>query len=121
MPAESGNSLPRVWSETQVRALGVSTDLVTAAAILGIGRTTAHTLVRADQFPVPVIRVGRRYRVPVAPILRLLALPTEQPPHRPTVTPPLDNDIPVLDPRQDDTGVGQGGQAHPPDTCPRLG
>jgi hypothetical protein len=67
----------QVWSEDQVRGLGVATDLVTAAAILGIGRTTAHALARADRFPVPVIRVGRRYRVPVAPILRLLAIAAE--------------------------------------------
>lgn len=81
----------QVWSEDQVRGLGVATDLVTAAAILGIGRTTAHALVRADRFPVPVIRVGRRYRVPVAPILRLLAIPaestaTEPRPHQPPTT-----------------------------------
>lgn len=72
-PASGG----RVWTEEGIRALGASTNLVTAAAILGIGRTTAHTLVRAGAFPVPVIRVGRRYRVPVAPILRLLGLHTD--------------------------------------------
>jgi predicted site-specific integrase-resolvase len=64
----------RVWAEQDIRSLGAATDLVTAAAILGIGRTTAHALARAGDFPVPVIRVGRRYRVPVAPILRLLGL-----------------------------------------------
>lgn len=69
----------RAWSEQDIRGLGASTDLVTAASILGIGRTTAHTLARAGRFPVPVIRVGRRYRVPVAPILRLLALDPNQP------------------------------------------
>ena len=74
-PASGG----RVWTEEGIRALGASTDLVTAAEILGIGRTTAHTLVRAGEFPVPVIRVGRRYRVPVAPILRLLGLHTNSP------------------------------------------
>jgi hypothetical protein len=67
----------RAWSEDEVRALGVSTDLVTAGAILGIGRTTAHALARDGRFPVPLLRVGRRYRVPVAPILHLLALPSE--------------------------------------------
>jgi excisionase family DNA binding protein len=64
----------RVWAEQDIRGLGAATDLATAAAILGIGRTTAHALVRAGEFPVPVIRVGRRYRVPVAAILRLLGL-----------------------------------------------
>lgn len=64
----------RVWTERDVRGLGASTDLVTAGSVLGIGRTTAHALARAGDFPVPVLRVGRRYRVPVAPLLRLLDL-----------------------------------------------
>ena len=75
MTAWSTPAERRVWSEDEVRALGVSTDLVTAGAVLGIGRTTAHALARAGRFPVPVLRVGRRYRVPVAPILQLLGLP----------------------------------------------
>jgi len=75
MAADDKDGDRQVWSEEQVRALGVATDLVTAGAVLGIGRTTAHALARTDRFPVPVIRVGRRYRVPVAPLLRLLALP----------------------------------------------
>jgi SAM-dependent methyltransferase len=64
----------RVWSAADVRALGVSTDLVTAASILGVGRTVAYAMARAGTFPVPVHRVGRLYRVPTAPILRLLAI-----------------------------------------------
>jgi hypothetical protein len=79
----------RVWNEQDIRGLGAATDLVTAAAILGIGRTTAHTLARAGRFPVPVIRVGRRYRVPVAPILRLLTLdPAEATPPDPSSAAP---------------------------------
>jgi predicted site-specific integrase-resolvase len=69
----------RVWTEQDIRGLGAATDLVTAAAILGIGRSTAHALARAGEFPVPVIRVGRRYRVPVAPILQLLGLDPSPP------------------------------------------
>lgn len=49
-------------------------DLNTAAMLLGIGRTTAQTLARNDDFPVPVFRAGSVYRVPTAPILRLLGL-----------------------------------------------
>jgi hypothetical protein len=59
----------RAWTEADIRALGTTTDLVTGAAILGIGRTKAHELPRAGQFPVPVLRFGRRYLVPTAPIL----------------------------------------------------
>lgn len=67
----------RVWSVEQVRALGVRTDLVTAGQVLGIGRTLAHQLARAGEFPVPVVRVGHKYVVPVAPLLTLLRVPDE--------------------------------------------
>ena len=77
----------RVWTEQAIRDLGVSTDLVTAASVLGFGRTTAYAMVAAGTFPVPVLRVGRIYRVPVAPLLRLLGLtappPTDPPPPEP--------------------------------------
>ena len=49
-------------------------DLVTAAELLGIGRTASYQLVRAGQFPVPVLRIGRLIRVPTAPLLQLLGL-----------------------------------------------
>lgn len=62
------------WTPEAVRALGIHTDLVTAGALLGIGRTKAHELARRNEFPVPVLRHGRRYIVPVAPIARLLQL-----------------------------------------------
>lgn len=65
---------PRPWTAEAVRALGVHTDLVTAGALLGIGRTKAHELARTGRFPVPVLRHGRRYIVPVAPIAQLLGL-----------------------------------------------
>jgi hypothetical protein len=49
-------------------------DLMTAAQILGIGRTAAYALVRAGRWPTPVIRAGRLIRVPTAPLLQLLGL-----------------------------------------------
>lgn len=64
----------RVWSAEEVVALGVRTDLVTAASVLGIGRTVAHEHARRGTFPVPVLRVGARYVVPVAPLLALLGI-----------------------------------------------
>jgi hypothetical protein len=44
----------------------------TAAAIVGIRRTKAYELARAGEFPVTVLRIGRRYVVPVPAILTLL-------------------------------------------------
>lgn len=69
----------RVWTRRDVTALGVTTDLVTAGDILGIGRTTSHELARRGGFPVRVLRVGRRYVVPVAGLLRALDLPEPDP------------------------------------------
>ena len=43
-----------------------------AAELLGIGRNTAYEAVREGRFPVRIIRVGRRYLVPVDPLERLL-------------------------------------------------
>ena len=56
------------WTEERVRALGLHTDVATAASILGIGRSTAYDLIRRGTFPVRVVRVGSRIRVPVAPL-----------------------------------------------------
>jgi hypothetical protein len=60
------------WTEQAVRGLGMTTDVETAGAILGIGRTKAYELAQAGEFPVRIVRIGRRYVVPVAAILRLL-------------------------------------------------
>ena len=69
----------RVPSITQLRAGPPSTDLMTAAAVLGIGRTRAYALARDSQFPVPVIRIGSTYRVPVAALLDLLGISETDP------------------------------------------
>ena len=62
------------WTERRIRALGAVTDLPTAALICGLGRALAYNLARNGTFPVPVIRAGHLYRVPVAPILATLHL-----------------------------------------------
>lgn len=60
------------WTEQAVRGLGMTTDVETAGAILGVGRTKAYELAKAGEFPVKIVRVGRRYLVPVPAILKLL-------------------------------------------------
>jgi hypothetical protein len=49
-------------------------DLVTAARMLGIGRTVAYQLVRKGMWPTPVLRLGHQIKVPRAPLLELLGL-----------------------------------------------
>jgi excisionase family DNA binding protein len=51
---------------------------MTAAKILGIGRTKAYELARHGKFPCLVIRVGDLYRVSSADLLRLLGASADQ-------------------------------------------
>jgi hypothetical protein len=84
------------WSVERVRALGVTTDLVTAAAALGIGRTTAYTLARAGRFPVPVMKAGARYLVGVGHLLQAVGVESDRPagldPHPGPPRIPVDHD-----------------------------
>jgi hypothetical protein len=62
----------QAWTPEAVRALGMTTDIETAAAILGIGRTLAFDLAKKNQFPVRLLRLRRRLRVPVSDLLAYL-------------------------------------------------
>ena len=64
----------RVWTPDEVRALGVRTTVPIAGEIIaGLCKDESYRMVKADEFPVPVIKVGKnKLVVPVAPILRLL-------------------------------------------------
>ena len=55
-------------------ALPPTVDLVTAARALGCGRTLAYDLARRGQFPCRVLRLGNRYLVPTAELLRTLGI-----------------------------------------------
>ena len=67
--------MPRKLEEgltsTEMLQLPAWCDIPTACRALGIGQTVGYGLAQRGEFPVPVIRVGNRYRVPTA---RLLAL-----------------------------------------------
>lgn len=62
------------WSAEQIRALGVTTDIVTAGSVLGVGRTTAYHLAQSGGFPVPVLKIGNRYIVAVAHLLQAVGV-----------------------------------------------
>ncbi|NLT54606.1 MAG: helix-turn-helix domain-containing protein [Actinomycetales bacterium] len=59
----------------QIRRLGPTCDIVTAARILGFGRTTAFELMRQGAFPVEVLAFGRVRRVRTADLLAYLHIP----------------------------------------------
>lgn len=54
--------------------LPASVDLVTAGHALNLGRTKSHELARSGQFPVPVLRLGKEYRVRAADLLAFLGI-----------------------------------------------
>jgi hypothetical protein len=47
-------------------------DVPQAARLLGIGRTLAYELVRTNQWPTPVIRMGRLIKIPSGPLIELM-------------------------------------------------
>lgn len=58
----------------ELLALPVAVDLVTASRALGIARTTGYELAQRGEYPVRTIRMGARYTVPTAEILRALGV-----------------------------------------------
>ncbi|RNL82141.1 helix-turn-helix domain-containing protein [Halostreptopolyspora alba] len=50
---------------------------MTAARMLGIGRTEAYELARDGEFPCHIIRIGELYRVSTADLLRVLRATTD--------------------------------------------
>lgn len=65
----------KVWTRAEIEALGTRTTVEVAGSILGgLCRTESYELHKSGDFPVPVIKVGRRLVVPVQPILDLLGL-----------------------------------------------
>lgn len=55
-------------------SLPVSVDLTTAGRAFGLGRTKAFELARQERFPVRVLRVGQKYRVPRSAIFEALGI-----------------------------------------------
>ena len=64
--------MARRWTASEVAELGLHTTVETAAEILGISRSQGYALAKRGEFPVAVVRIGRRYVVPVRPLLELL-------------------------------------------------
>lgn len=62
----------------ELTTLPVVVDLATAAEALGIGLSTAYELVRTDQWPTPILRLGRLIKIPTA-ALRCLLLTADTP------------------------------------------
>jgi hypothetical protein len=69
------SSFPYSMTIARAETLPPVVDVVTAAAILGIGRTAAYELIRTGAWPTPVLRLGKLIRIPTGPLLELIRLP----------------------------------------------
>lgn len=70
--------MPTTWTEEAVRDLGVRTNLDTSNSVLGMSRNTGYGLAAKGEYPVKVLRIGRKYVVPVAGLLEALGLNDEE-------------------------------------------
>lgn len=58
----------------ELLALPVVVDLETAGRAFGVGRTLSYQLARREEFPCPVLRLGRSYRVRKADLMHELGV-----------------------------------------------
>ena len=62
-------------SHRDLLSLPATVDLwPTAAGILGVGRSTAYALVRSEEWPTRVLRLGRLIKVPTAELLAYVGI-----------------------------------------------
>lgn len=66
------------WTPEAIRALPPTVDLPTAGSLFGLSRWQSYEALARGNFPVGVIRIGRRIIVPTAPCLQLLGLDSPQ-------------------------------------------
>jgi helix-turn-helix protein len=63
----------RALTLSEIQQWPASVAVSTAAAAFGISRSHAYELITRSEFPAKVIRVGNRYRVITASIIRALS------------------------------------------------
>ncbi len=66
-------------SREELLALPPVVSVETAARALGCGRTLAYDLLRRGEFPCRVLRLGSRWVVPTADLLRAIGVTTTPP------------------------------------------
>jgi hypothetical protein len=72
----------------EIRAWPPTVDVPTAGRAFGVGRDEAYRLVREEQFPVPVLHLGRYLRVTRASVFAALGITDAAVGMHPTAAPP---------------------------------
>ncbi|MER7673024.1 helix-turn-helix domain-containing protein [Kitasatospora sp. NPDC096128] len=65
---------PGAMTFPELFGLPLAVDVRTASRAFGICTQTAYRLIQRGAFPCPVVRTGRRYRVPTAGMLSALGI-----------------------------------------------
>jgi predicted DNA-binding transcriptional regulator AlpA len=63
----------------EARELPPTLSAEEAIQLLGCGRTAGYQALKNGTFPVPAWKVGARWYVPTAPLLKLLGIENERP------------------------------------------
>ena len=66
--------MTKALSVDEVLALPAATDLGTAGRCFGLGRSKAFELAQSGEFPVPVRKLGKQWRVMRADIMAALGI-----------------------------------------------
>jgi hypothetical protein len=69
----------RVPTPDEILAWPATVDVPTAGRAFGVGRDESYRLVREEQFPVPVLRLGRYLRVTRASVVAALGITDTSP------------------------------------------
>jgi hypothetical protein len=64
----------------ELHALPPTLNVEEAARLIGCGRTACFESIRRGDFPVPVLRIGTRIKIPTRPLLELLGIAPEASP-----------------------------------------
>lgn len=73
-------------SRDELMALPAVVRVEDAGRALGFGRQHSYNLVRQGLFPVPVLKLGNRYKIPTAPLLKYLGVEPDHGVHTPVPT-----------------------------------
>ncbi len=76
-----------------------------ACELLGISPWTGYELVKRDEFPVPVVRLGRTIRIPTQPLMDLLGV-NDRREIAGAATPAIDQTIPTPTCSVQENGAG---------------
>ncbi|MDH6116842.1 hypothetical protein ABH930_000261 [Kitasatospora sp. GAS204A] len=74
MRTETVNQETFGMSRAELLVLPAAIDLDTANRAIGLGRSKGYELARRDAYPCRVLRLGKKYRVITADLLRLLGI-----------------------------------------------